>query len=291
MDLLTKFRKVNRPLIINGAMGSLLEQSGLIYKDEIWSARALITNKKDILKIHKEYLYAGADIITTNTFRTNPNSLINFPTFNYKSLVKKAVDICKEAANNYDDIIIGGSNPPAEDCYRIERTIDYKRLTDNHQRHIDELFNNGVDIIWNETFSHLDEIIFVCEYCKQNKSPFVMSLYLNADYQILSGEYLDFVLNIISEYQPVAIGLNCISLNIFNSIDKNIFHKYNHGFYLNCGAEYSTSDIKCDIRLEDYKQLVLNNINKRLVFIGSCCGSNPSFTMKIKETLNEFYQH
>ncbi len=64
-----------------------------------------------------EYIEAGADIITTNTFRTNPASLFKAGISNAAEYVKEAVDLAKQAAIG-KKVIIAGSNPPAEDCYQ-----------------------------------------------------------------------------------------------------------------------------------------------------------------------------
>lgn len=291
MNLLEKFRELKRPLVLDGAIGSLLEQRGFATNDKLWSAKALINNEQEVLKIHKEYLNAGAEIITTNTFRTNPIAFENQNRLEYKEYVEKAVTLCKIATESFNDVVIAGSNPPAEDCYESTRNISQHKLEENHKRHIDELYSNDVDVIWNETFSHLDEIIFVCKYCSENKIPFVINLYLTKEFKLLSGEYYKTAVDEIANYKPIAIGLNCISLSTFKNIDKKIFQKHLHGFYLNCGKEYRTKEISCDVSLQAYKNIIIENKKNNLLFVGSCCGSNPSFTKMIKETINELYKN
>jgi len=146
----------NHPLVLDGAYGSLFEENGIIKKNKIWSANVLLHNEENLLNLHKQYIQAGADIITTNTFRTNPAVLIP-KNINYKILVKRAVQIAKNAIDG-KNIILAGSNPPAEDCYQKERTLSKKKLINNHMNHITELYNNDVNFILNETISHLDEI-------------------------------------------------------------------------------------------------------------------------------------
>ena len=57
-------------LIINGAMGTELMDKGVELPLPLWSAEANITAPEIVKGIHQNYIDAGADIITTNTFRT-----------------------------------------------------------------------------------------------------------------------------------------------------------------------------------------------------------------------------
>ena len=59
-----------RPLILDGAMGTELARRGIPAELPLWSAAALLHHPADVLKIHLEYIEAGATIITANTFRT-----------------------------------------------------------------------------------------------------------------------------------------------------------------------------------------------------------------------------
>lgn len=291
MDIIEKFKKKAKPLVLDGAMGSLLEQRGLITNDRLWSTKALMTNELEVFKIHKEYLEAGADIVTTNTFRTNPAAFVDINNYEYKKYVKKAVSICKSAAEEFNEIVIAGSNPPAEDCYQTSRTISKNDLLENHKRHIDELYTNGVDVIFNETFSHRDEIVIVSKYCSQNKIPFVISLYLTETNKLLSGESFESILKEVKSYNPIAISINCISLKSFKKINKKYLHDYLNGFYLNCLGDDKGNNIKCSIDLEDYKEILLENLNNNLLFVGSCCGSDSRFTKMIKDTIDELYKN
>ena len=56
--------------ILDGAMGSELIRWGMELPEHIWSAAANLTSPELVLDIHREYVDAGADYITANTFRT-----------------------------------------------------------------------------------------------------------------------------------------------------------------------------------------------------------------------------
>ena len=287
VNIFTEAREAKKPLILDGAMGSLLQQNGLESSGPSWMTEVNQKNPEKIVQIHNEYIDAGADIITTNTFRTNPAVFNESEVRNVSDYVKNAVKLAKESVGN-SSIIIAGSNPPAEDCYQSERRLNNKKLELNHHNHIDLLIDSGVDFILNETFSHLDEIMLVCEYCSAKNIPYIISLYLNDELCLLSGETLEEVLSLIKEHKPLAIGLNCISPEHFDKAFKQMDINYNWGFYLNCGFdEHNADDITCGVSPKNYGEIIKKYFNYKPSFIGACCGSSPEHIKTIKRILDE----
>ena len=76
-NIFTESKLKSKPLILDGAMGSLLQQKGFRSKDSAWMTYVNSESPETIISIHKNYIEAGADIITTNTFGTNPSSAGN----------------------------------------------------------------------------------------------------------------------------------------------------------------------------------------------------------------------
>ncbi len=198
------------PLLLDGAMGSYLQQKGFETDDTIWTTKINHSNPEAMIQIHNEYIDAGADIITTNTFRTNPLSLSKKGVSDAAYYVAQAVKLTKQSTDG-KKIYVAGSNAPAEDCYQIKRTISNSDLQMNHYKHIDLLKDNGVDFVLNETQSHFDELKIICEHCDRNNIPYLISLYLTEDFRLLSGESLGNILTFLNHHNPFAIGFNCIS--------------------------------------------------------------------------------
>jgi len=278
--------KSSKPLVLDGAMGSYIQQKGLLTDDVLWTTNINHNNPDLILKTHLEYIDAGADIITTNTFRTNPASLSKAGISNAAEYVKEAVDLAKQASMGRK-VFTAGSNAPAEDCYQKERTLGKNELEENHKYHIDLLIDSGVDFVLNETQSHLDELRIICDHCDRNNIPSVICLYVLDTLKILSGESLESVLVFLHNHNVLAVGLNCISPNTFLKIIGSIELPKQWGFYLNCGSGQPTDKIiNCGIQPDEYLETVKKSMLYKPSFIGSCCGSNPSHTQKIRDYLN-----
>jgi methionine synthase I (cobalamin-dependent) len=282
MNFLTEFnifslsKRINRPLILDGAMGSLLEQMGLTSKDYSWSAKVNLTKPEIVFQIHKDYITAGADIITSNTFRTNPYALKQVGIDSYKNYVKKALSLAIEAKENLP-VLIAGSNPPAEDSYQSQRKATYKELEINHCNHIDSLMENGADFILNETQSHFDEIKIICQYCNKNKIPFIISLYFTNELKLLSGEKVFDAITFINDFAPLCISFNCITNSLFNKFLSEIEINFNWGFYLN---------IWKDVEYNSYANLIKDKMKLLPCMVGGCCGSKPEDIKSIKEFLD-----
>ena len=285
------FRDIKKPLLLDGAIGAYLTSDGIEWDEHLWSSYANITHPDKVIALHKAYINSGADIITTNTFRTNPVSVKNSKrSISIEDFVKKSVELANLAALGQANILIAGSNAPAEDCYQSLRSINSKELEENHKTHIELLYKSGCDFILNETQSHMDEIRIICEFCSESKIPYILSLFITGSNKILSGEDVTSVIDYIFKYEPLAIGINCVFPSIFEKYTSKNVPNYPWGFYLNCGSGNLTDkNISCGISPLDYSDLMRKYINKHTKFLGSCCGSIPEHTKLLRNLIDEIY--
>jgi len=296
MKLISKQLKLKRPLILDGAIGTLLGQKGVKFDKYLWASIANISAPELVTDIHKDYIAAGADIITTNTFRTNPAAIKHSNIqFSIEKLVKQSVLQAKNAVEisvAFSDVFIAGANAPAEDCYQKEVTLSKNEIEYNHKKHIELLWENGVDFILNETQSHLEEIKIICKYCSDNDINYMVSIFFDDGLKLLSGEHLLEAVELIKNYSPIAIGFNCIKPSTFEKTYSIIEESYRWGFYLNCGSgSYTDETIACAITPDNYIDDVSNYLNKNPFFIGSCCGSTPVHTKALRKFFDEYHNN
>jgi 5-methyltetrahydrofolate--homocysteine methyltransferase len=297
--------EITRPNILDGACGCVLQENHPeLFDDNIWMTKINTYYPEEVKCLANEYLKSGANIITSNTFRTNSSSL---ELYNHKNLefslnsqneVKKALDILlnlrKETNSNF---FIAGSNPPSQDCYTKTQTLSYEKIKDNHINHIKLLYENGADIILNETQSFLNEIEICQKFCFQNNINYMVSLYLNEDLTLNSGEYVYDILHKIDDLCPLAICFNCINEKTFKSAVeigyKTIMAlKSGFGFYLNCGdpnsieTNYLNDNFKAYISPNNYAKIVKNYQHLKPVIVGACCMSTPDHIKEISSLYN-----
>src|SRR6266851_5645740 len=64
-----------RPILLDGATGTELNRRGVDTELPLWSARALLDAPAALSQIHADYVRAGAEVLTADTFRTHRRSL------------------------------------------------------------------------------------------------------------------------------------------------------------------------------------------------------------------------
>ncbi len=284
------FLNLKKPLVLDGPNGSLLIERGIDLGSKLWSALALINKPGEVKKIHKEYIEAGADIITTNTFRTNPYAVKSSGTnFSSKELVNKAVELARECVNGTNrQILIAGSNAPADDCYLTKRLILKEEQIENHRLHIEYLIEAGVDFILNETFGDKEEIELVSSICRENNFPFAVSVLINSELKTFFDQNLLETLELIYRYEPIFISLNCSRPELIRKALKILKDFSPFGVYPNLGSIESFQSGKL---VRDFSQSQLQNFVKELIdngvrVIGVCCGGNPDDIKTIRNLVD-----
>lgn len=284
------FLSLTKPLVLDGPMGTLLIERGIDLGSKLWSALALIKNPDEVKKIHREYIEAGTDIITTNTFRTNPYAVkLSGTNFSSKELVNRAVNLARESASLTNrKVLIAGSNAPADDCYLTQRLISKEEQIENHRLHIKYLIEAGVDFILNETFGDKEEIELVCSVCKEYEFPFAVSVLINSELKTFFGQDLIETMKMILSYDPIFISLNCSRPEFILKALKVLKDFQPFGVYPNLGSIESFHSGKL---VRDFSQSQLQDFVKKLIengvrVIGVCCGGNPDDIKMIRNLVD-----
>ena len=196
--------------ILDGALGSELIMRGLTLPKHIWSADANITSPKIVQKIHQEYVDAGTDYITANTFRSTPRAFENagskMPEAAAKFSLYKAVDLAKKSAGN--SIKVAGSIGPLEDCYSPDLFPGKDTAITEFRQLGGWLSVAGVDILLLETMNSLVETEAGLIALESFELPLWVSFVLKDDYHLLSGDRLADVINILRiQRERMGIGI------------------------------------------------------------------------------------
>jgi len=214
MTFLTSLSKSAR-LILDGATGTELHRRGVDTGLPLWSANALMNDRDALIlrNIHEDYLRAGADIISTNTFRTHRRALA--PSGNADrafELTRLAVEIARAAIANVPSDkprFVAGSISTLEDCYRPDLVPFDDELRAEHSERIHHLIDSGVDLILIETINTIREALIIAKLAATLGTPFIVSFVCNREGKILSGESLAEAAGQLLPLGISAIGANC----------------------------------------------------------------------------------
>ena len=291
--------------ILDGAMGSELIRWGMELPEHIWSAAANLTNPELVLKIHREYVDAGADYITANTFRTTPrafgklDSLVaGFVEVNKKDAVLNsrnslftAVELAKEAARNSVKVL--GSIASLEDCYSPELFPGKNTAITEFRQLGGWLSDAGVDILLLETMNSIAEAEAGLIALQSFELPIWVSFVMKDDEHLLSGDLLLDALTLLQDHSVNTVLLNCNPLQrtekVMILLTENWTGKW--GIYPNLGIGEPSPNgrITKYESMEKFTALMEKAIDLGASVVGACCGSTPeqiSEISKIKIKLN-----
>ena len=299
-------------LILDGAMGTMIQQYGLEENDfRGWRYRKSpgmmkgnndmlnITRPDVIADIHRKYLEAGADIITTNTFSSQRVSQADYHLeASAREMALAGAQLARQAADEYSTsekprFVAGSVGPTNKTCSMspdvsdpAARELDYATLYADYVEQIGALEEGGADAILVETvFDTLNakaaiDAAMEVERRSGRHMPIMLSITVSdLAGRTLSGQTLDAVLASVSSYPLFSIGLNCS----FGADQMKPFLKalarrapYYISAYPNAGLPnslggYDETPETMAPQIKEYMDEGLVNI------IGGCCGTTEKF--------------
>ncbi|MGN0869835.1 MAG: bifunctional homocysteine S-methyltransferase/methylenetetrahydrofolate reductase [Victivallales bacterium] len=197
-----------KTVIFDGAIGTEIYKKNFFVNTSYESL--CLNNPKVIREIHQSYKDAGAEVLTTNSFGANFNTLNKFLLGDKVGEINRAaVRIAKEVAG--EELLVAASVGPAGDIPNGS-AWDVNRITAILMEQIAALAAEEPDFILFESLGgarDLQAALLAMELCPD--MPFVTSFALNRDAESRTGDSPARLLTIIDEakFKPVAIGLNC----------------------------------------------------------------------------------
>ncbi len=285
------------PFLLDGAMGTELNKRGIKTELPLWTADVNITHPDLVQNIHSEYICAGADVITTNTFRSTSWTYkrAGYTDAKSKIMAKKSLySAVKSARNASKGIVkIAGSITTLDDCYTPQNFPGRKIAQDVYGQTIDWLINAGVDVILFETMGNLEEIDIALSLSYKYEKPIWLSIIMKDSKKILDGTYLKNIFSLANQYSVQTFLLNCNEISKTILALKNIHHFWDGmwGVYPNLGVKEYSNDY-FDIISNDKFTLGIKNILKKDPYvIGCCCGSSPIHIKILKKQIKKEYEN
>ncbi len=317
----------NKILILDGAMGTMIQRYGLEeedYRGERFKDHGMlqkgnndllsVTRPEVIKAIHLEYLEAGADIVTTNTFNSNRVSMADY---GMEGLVyelnlsgaRLAADAVQryEASHNSPSRAhfvagtLGPTNRTASMSSDVNdpgaRLVSFDQLVEAYSEQARGLIDGGVDILLVETiFDVLNAkaALFAIDSVFEEKGlrlPVMVSgTITDASGRTLTGQTLEAFLVSVSHFPLMSVGLNCalgaeqLRPFIQELSAKSPFYVSAHpnaGLPNQFGEYDQAADYMASI-VEGYLKEGWVNI------IGGCCGTTPAHIKRIAEVAKNY---
>lgn len=302
-----------RILILDGAMGSVIQEYGLDEKDfrgdRFQDLPGLIKGNNDILNltrpdvigdIYERYLKAGADIISTNTFNAQRISQSDYGLCDFvREINETSARLAKKAAEKYSTpekprFVAGSVGPMNKTCSMSPdvsnpayRELTYDQALEAYMEQIGGLVDGGADVILIETvFDTLNAkaaIDAAVRVIGGRDIPIMVSVTISdAAGRTLSGQTLDAFLASVSSYPIFSIGLNCsFGARQMKPYLKELSRRA--PYYISChpNAGLPNSLGLYDETPETMAPQIAEFIDEKLVnIVGGCCGTTPAFIEK-----------
>lgn len=214
------------PLLLDAALGTELTRRGADTGPPLWSARALREAPDLVARIHEENAAAGADVLTTATFRTHARNLraAGIPGAEAgrlsRELARLAVTLAREggrrgraaSARSAAPLLVAGSLSPLSDCWRPDLVPEAPGRLREHAAQAEALALADCDLILVETMGTAREALDAVAAAAETGLPVAASFTTDGDGRLLSGEPLVEAARALLDLPrpPTAVGVNCV---------------------------------------------------------------------------------
>ena len=309
-----------RILLLDGAMGSLIQEYQLEEKDFTSHLEdhyplsiindssmkgnndVLCLTRPDVVSdIHRRYLEAGADIITTNTFNAQR---ISQSDYGLQPLVREmnlaGARLARQCADAFSTpgkphFVAGSVGPTNKTCSMspdvadpARRELTYDELLAAYTEQTEALAEGGVDVLLIETIFDTLNAKAAIRAAMQTGLPIMLSVTISDRAgRTLSGQTLDAFLASVSTFPIFSVGLNCsFGARQMKPYLKELAGRapYYISAYPNAGLPnsmglYDETPASMAPQIEELAAEGLVNI------VGGCCGTTPAFIERFAEVI------
>jgi len=294
-----------KPLILDSALGTELENRGEYlpsYKTSNWSAYSLIYNPEVIKQIHIDNIEAGADVITTSNYQATPELLKREPSAPpYEDLAKRALELCKEAIiKTGTNTKIAGCYPPIHVTFRPDLSSKEKDLRKFYET-LGSIYTKDVDIIICETMSSIYEGIIAASTAKNYSNNVWLSWTTRGNKlnRLPSTELLDLAIQEALKIDVDCQLVNCVHANTASLAIEKLVKEKKFGIYANSSI-YKKNELEGfisdseewhfhnhqPINANQYKDYVIDWIQKGASVVGGCCRTSIEHIKEIKKIVD-----
>ena len=302
----------DRILILDGAMGTMIQGYNLTEKDFRGELELLQMlnyqgnndmlnlSRPDIIEdIHRRYLEAGADIISTNTFSAQRVSQADYHMESFsRDIAFAGAKLARKCADEYSTadkprFVAGSIGPTNKTCSMspdvsdpAKRDLTYDALFDAYSEQVAAMIEGGIDAVLIETiFDTLNAKVAIDASLSEMKKagvnlPIMISVTItDLSGRTLSGQTLDAFIASVSSYPIFSIGLNCsFGAEQMRPYLKELAAKAPYYISIHPNAGLPNSMGEYDETAEIMVPQMASFVDEGLVnIIGGCCGTTEEF--------------
>ena len=289
-------------IIYDGAIGTMLQRNGLKpgQRPDIMN----ITSPDIVERIHRMYVEAGSDIICTNTFGANADTLRSTG-YSPEDIITEAVGVAKRAAGSAAKVALDIG--PIGALLEPMGELEYDRAYELFKEQAVAGEKAGADFAAIETMSDLSELkAAILAVAENTKLPVLASMTFNKNgrtyFGVTPGEFAEMA----GKLGAAAVGVNCsvgpaeiagIMARISESTRLPLIIKPNAGLPDSVTGMYNIDPHEFTVQMVRSIKAVeaANNADpglkeqdgRRRFIIGGCCGTTPDYIRELRKIIKK----
>ncbi len=285
MNIRDEFGK--RMLFFDGGMGSLLQERGLKQGElpETWNLK----KPEELIRIHREYLEAGADIVLANTFGANRFKYDNLDEIIAAGIANAKTAVRESGKNAYVALDMG----PTGKLLKPMGTLDFEEAVSVYAEVVRAGEKAGADLILIETMSDTYELKAAVLAAKENSSlPVMATVVFDEGHKLLTGASPENVVALLEGLRVDALGINC---GLGPKQMKPIFERLARFASVpliimpNAGLpRVENGRTVYDVDPAEFAEDMAEIIAMGAWFAGGCCGTTPAHIRALTEKCRDF---
>ncbi len=291
-----------RILVLDGAMGTMLQQRSLTAEDFGGTAlegcnENLVRTRPDVvLDIHRKYFEAGSDIVETNSFGGATIVLAEYGLAADAHLLnKRAAELARQAADEFSTPakprFVAGSVGPTTKAITVTGGVTFEGLGEAYYAQAKGLVEGGVDLLLIETCQDTRNIkaalLAIQRLSKEigMQVPVIVSVTIEPMGTMLAGQTVEAMWASLRHAKPLAFGMNCATGPEFMTDHIRTLSQLSSEFvscYPNAGlpdeeGKYLETPSSLAAQLEKFVD------HGWLNFVGGCCGTTEQHIRAIAQ--------
>jgi len=296
---------LERILVLDGAMGTMLQQRSLTAEDFGGAAlegcnENLVRTRPDVvLDIHRKYFEAGSDIVETNSFGGATIVLAEYGlAADAHYLNKRSAELARQAADEFSSVgrprFVAGSVGPTTKAITVTGGVTFDGLIDAYYAQSKGLVEGGVDLLLVETCQDTRNIkaalLAIQKLSKEigMQVPVIVSVTIEPMGTMLAGQTVEAMWASLRHAKPLAFGMNCATGPEFMTDHIRTLSQLSSEFvscYPNAGlpdeeGKYLETPTSLAAQLEKFVD------HGWLNFVGGCCGTTEKHIRAIAQMVH-----
>ncbi|MDN3497122.1 homocysteine S-methyltransferase [Planococcus sp. APC 4015] len=197
-----------RPLVLDGGLGTHLEERGNDLSGRLWSARLLRDDPAEVRATHAAFVDAGADVLITASYQLGFGCGIDDD--EVEALLRRSVDVARDAGGRFVAASVGPYGAMRADGseYTGDYDLGVAELRAWHRRRLHVLADSGADVLAIETIASEAEVEALCAELDGLGMPAWISLSASST-AFADGSLRDALAVAASGSGVIAVGVNC----------------------------------------------------------------------------------